>query len=218
MGRARDISKVFSTNTALATDSEISAFNYLTQASASTVYQTKASAGLTLLTPTSIAATGGSGSISTNGAVSFTSASAISLNGVFSSTYDFYTIQVRAVNSSNTQTFNWRWRASGSDLTASNYYHARTSTSTGGSVTGAGAGATTTATIGQIATGMGFFTVFAAYTQTEPRLNGNSYNSELSGLTTFASGYRATQVTDGFTIYPSSGTITGKVSVYGYNE
>jgi hypothetical protein len=170
--------------------------------------------GLVLVKPSSVVG----GTDNGKGTVSFSGASAVSLNGVFSSTYDFYEIQIRAVNSSNTQTFNWRWRASGSDLTAANYYHARTSTSTGGSVTGAGAGATSTATIGQIATGMGFFTVFAAYTQTEPRLNGNSYNSELSGLTTFASGYRATQVADGFTIYSSSGTITGKVSVYGYNE
>ena len=92
MGRARDISKVFSTGTALATDTEVSAFNYLTQSSASTVYQTKATAGLTLLTPGSITNTGGSASIGTNGTVSFTSASAISLNNVFSSTYENYKI------------------------------------------------------------------------------------------------------------------------------
>jgi hypothetical protein len=207
MARSRDISKVLSSNTTLATDAEVAA-----------TYQTKAAAGLTLIIPTSIAATGGSGSISTNGAVSFTSASAISLNGVFSSTYDFYTIQLRAVNSSNTQNFLWRWRAAGSDLTALNYYNARMQTTTGGVVSGGGAGAANSAQLNQIATGMGFYTIFTAYTQTEPRLNGNSYNSELSGLTTFASGYRATQAVDGFTVYPGSGTITGKVSVYGYNE
>ena len=72
MGRARDISKVFSTGTALATDTEVS-----------TTYQTKAAAGLTLLTPSTISNTGGSASIGTNGTVSFTSASAISLNDIF---------------------------------------------------------------------------------------------------------------------------------------
>ena len=151
------------------------------------------------------------------GTVSFTSASTVSLNGVFSSTYDFYIIQIRAVNSSNTQSFLWKWRNAGSDLGAANYYNARLSVNTSGTVTGAGVGATTTSNFGQIATGMGFFTVFAAYTQTEPRLNGNAYNSELSGLSTFASGYRATQAADGFTISTSSGNITGVVSVYGYN-
>ena len=48
MGRARDISKVFSTGTALATDTEVSG-SYLTLASASTTYQTKASNALVLL-------------------------------------------------------------------------------------------------------------------------------------------------------------------------
>ena len=52
MGRARDISKVFSTSTALATDTEVSG-SYLTLASASTTYQTRATAGLTLLNTTS---------------------------------------------------------------------------------------------------------------------------------------------------------------------
>ena len=152
------------------------------------------------------------------GTVSFSAASTVSLNGVFSSTYEFYLIQIKAVCSLNTQNFNWRWRASGSDITASNYYFARSNTNTSGTVSGAGTGATTTATLNQIATGHGFYSIFAGHTQTEPRLNGNSYNAELSGLTTFASGYRATQAVDGFTIYPGGGTITGIVSVYGYNN
>jgi hypothetical protein len=38
MGRARDIANVLSTNTALATDAEVAAFNYLTQSSASSTY------------------------------------------------------------------------------------------------------------------------------------------------------------------------------------
>jgi hypothetical protein len=157
-----------------------------------------ASSGLTLINTTS-----------------FSAVASQSINSVFSATYEFYMIQIKAVCSLNTQSFNWRWRAAGSDITAANYYNARMQTTTGGVVSGAGAGATTTGTLNQIATGHGFYSIFAGHTQTEPRLNGNSYNSELSGLTTFASGYRATQAVDGFTIYPGGGTITGTVSVYG---
>ena len=111
MGRARDISKVFSTGTALATDTEVS-----------TTYQTKAAAGLTLLTPTSIVATGGSAtsSISSTGTVSFTSASTISLNDVFSTTYDNYRIIFRSTTSTTGQ-IKLRLRVSGSDNTTSNY-------------------------------------------------------------------------------------------------
>jgi|688.fasta_scaffold51440_2 hypothetical protein len=157
-----------------------------------------ASSGLTLINTTS-----------------FSAVASQSINSVFSATYEFYMIQMKVVCSLNTQNFNWRWRASGSDITASNYYFARSNTTTGGVVSGNGTGATTTATLNQIATGHGFYSIFAGHTQTEPRLNGNSYNSELSGLTTFASGYRATQAVDGFTVYPASGTITGTISVYG---
>jgi len=57
----------------------------ITAATASATYAPVAAGGLVQITPTSIAVTGGSGSISATGAVSFTSASAISLNGVFSS-------------------------------------------------------------------------------------------------------------------------------------
>lgn len=62
MGRARDIANVLSSSTNIALDSEL---------------------GLSLITPTSVATSGGSSTISATGAVSFTSASAISLNGCF---------------------------------------------------------------------------------------------------------------------------------------
>jgi len=174
-------------------------------------------AGLAKIVPSSVAVGSGTGSADSLGTVTFSGCSSVSLNGVFSSKYEFYMIQLIAVNSSNTQNFLCRWRAAGSDITATNYYNARMQTTTGGVVSGGGAGAANSAQLNQIATGMGFYTIFTAYTQTEPRLNGNSYNSEISGLTTFASGYRATQAVDGFTIYSGSGNITGVVSVYGHN-
>ena len=73
MGRARDLANILSSSGNVTLDSEL---------------------GLSLITPNSIAATGGSAtsSISSTGAVSFTSASAISLNNVFNSTYENYKI------------------------------------------------------------------------------------------------------------------------------
>jgi hypothetical protein len=73
MGRARDLANILSSSGNVALDSEM---------------------GLSLITPTSITATGGSGSITATGAVSFTSVSAISLDGVFSTTYDNYMVQI----------------------------------------------------------------------------------------------------------------------------
>jgi hypothetical protein len=102
MGRARDLANILSSSGNVALDSEM---------------------GLSLITPTSIATTGGSAtsSISSTGAVSFTSASAISLNDVFSATYDNYKIILDA-NASNTSSgFSFRLRVSGSDDTNSVY-------------------------------------------------------------------------------------------------
>ena len=121
MGRARDISKVFSTGTALATDTEVSAFNYLTQSSASTVYQTKATAGLTLLTPGSITNTGGTASIGANGTVTFSGVSSQSINNVFSTTYDSYFLTWTIDGSTTAQSLTMRVRVSGSDNSSADY-------------------------------------------------------------------------------------------------
>jgi hypothetical protein len=111
MGRARDISKVFSTGTALATDTEVS-----------TTYQTKATAGLTFITPTSIANTGGTSSIGASGTITFTGVSNISLNNVFSSTYTNYRVLLNCTSGSGNLSI--RLRSSGADNTSSVYNNA----------------------------------------------------------------------------------------------
>jgi hypothetical protein len=84
--------------------------NYLQHPSSSTTNITLAStgavavngamtgAGLDLITPTSIAYSGGSASVS-GGAVTFSAASTVSVNNCFSSTYDNYRIVFRGSQS-----------------------------------------------------------------------------------------------------------------------
>ncbi len=100
MARSRDISKVLSSSTSIALDNEL---------------------GLSLITPSSIAATGGSGSISSTGKISFTSASSISLNGIFSSTYQNYKVLFQVTAPTSGVDLTLRLRASGSDLTGASY-------------------------------------------------------------------------------------------------
>jgi hypothetical protein len=57
-------------------------------------YQTKAATGLIKLIPTSVAVGSGSGSASASGTVTFSGASSVTLNNVFSATYDTYQIIV----------------------------------------------------------------------------------------------------------------------------
>jgi len=80
--------------------------------------------GLVVMTPTSIASTGtgNSSSINADGSVDFASCATLSLNGVFTSSYDNYMVVMRSVASNNAETGNIRLRASGSDnSTASSY-------------------------------------------------------------------------------------------------
>lgn len=170
--------------------------------------------GLILIKPSSVV----NGTDNDKGTVSFSGASSVSLNDVFSSKYEFYQINIRAVNSSNTQTLNFRLRASASDLSGANYYYGRVLGNTSTTVSSSGGSATTAAVTTGIATGDCFQTIRFAYTQTEPRWEGNGYNSETSAITTFAGGYRATQAVSGISFYASSGNITGTLSVFGYNN
>jgi hypothetical protein len=111
MGRTRDVSKILTSNTSI-----------LSLASASSIYQTIEKTGLIELTPSTISVSGGSGSISATGAVSFTSASAISLNDVFSSTYDNYKI-VYAFDAGSTTINTFRLRVSSTDASGADYNH-----------------------------------------------------------------------------------------------
>jgi len=208
MGRARDISKVFSTGTALATDTEVS-----------TTYQTKATAGLTLITPTSIANTSGTASIGANGTITFSGVSTISLNNVFTSTYNNYRI-VAYFTSSSDIAVRFRFRNSGSDNTTSNYwwggyYQGLGSTTTVYGETGGG-GVTSAIVAGAGSLGGAFnIDVYSPKLTNYTLMSGlapTSYNKQ------YALQFRDTASFDGFTFYPDSLTLTGTISVYGYNQ
>jgi hypothetical protein len=77
-------------------------------------------AGLKLIVPSSVAGSGVS--VSASGKVTFTTTQAVSINGVFSATYDNYLIVVGSgVIASSAETLSIRLRASGTDATGTNY-------------------------------------------------------------------------------------------------
>jgi hypothetical protein len=205
MGRTRDVSKILTSNTSI-----------LSLASASSIYQTIATTGLVEITPPTISVTGGSGSVSSTGVVSFTSASAISLNNVFSSTYDNYKILFISEGASTDNSVNIRLRASGSDNSTSNY----------------NSGSSTASYLNQTSWPFPVTTVRDKFYIVEvyfPKLAQRTYAKCDVGM--FASpGAYATQnnfgayftgadVFDSLTFIVSTGTITsGKFYVYGYNK
>jgi hypothetical protein len=173
--------------------------------------------GLNVVTPTSIANSGGSASAS-GGQVTFTTVNSISLNGVFTSTYRNYCVVWNATGGTGSGPVYLRYRASGTDNTTSSYSSAGVFAAyAGGAVNGAGYGSST-------------FSVFHYWNggAVGQQRNINIFDPQSATNTSFGSvgsnqdvvayygGFfgAATQF-DGITIYPSSGTMTGTVRVYG---
>jgi hypothetical protein len=199
MGRARDIANVLSSSTNIALDSEL---------------------GLSLITPTSITVTGGSGSISTGGGVSFTSASAVSLNGCFSATYDNYKILID-LTGSTTDGAAIRLRASGTDSTSSysrQYVYADNTSPLYGRVTSQsswGAIDFTSTTRSSVS-----YDIFNPFLTRATSMSGiaNTKYPTAQTIPINAYGHDAGNSYDGLSLIPGSGTITGSIRVYGYRN
>ncbi len=212
MARSRDISKVLSSSTSLATDAEIAA-----------AYAPIAAGGLVQLIPTSITNTNGTASISSRGTVTFSGVSTLSLNGVFTSTYRNYKIFWTARHSTDTGCL-MRLRANGTDSTAgdTSYVAIYGGNSAGPSryIQGLNSAFETGAAWSQYnqkeitlsnptdtTYEKMFFLTFAA------RNGSNFYEAGTYG------GWKASNASfDGFSLIPSSGTMLGQISVYGIRE
>jgi hypothetical protein len=170
---------------------------------------------------------GGGGGLVLIDSATFSAQSSVSVDGCFDSTFDQYRILLRVCGShSGSNLLAMRVRASASDVT-SGYVAQLTSFVTDGSST----------TPNRIHTVSGYFPLGYLY-------NGSPYlsaaldisgpalvdSTELFGTgqsIEYGSGYRSSLIAghetngsavDGFTIYPASGTITGRYSVYGYEK
>jgi hypothetical protein len=222
MARSRDISKVLSSNSTLATDAEVAA-SYLSTASANALYAPVAAGGLVQITPTSIATTGGSAtsSISATGSVSFTGASSIALNNCFSSTYKNYFIICNMQGSTYTY-FNMRLRTA-TDFTGGSYNIQRSSVS---NTTYAATRATLEGSFVQVADisadrvtdfTMNIFNPNTTDSTELRSLGVSSSSGNLGMFDTLGSLNTSTQYT-GFNLIVNSGTVSGAISVYGYRN
>jgi hypothetical protein len=146
----------------------------------------------------------------------FSAVASQSINTVFNTNYNYYKISFDCTLSATDIALNFRLRASGTDQSAS-YYGGRNVVNTAG---GGGFSSTsnlTTFYLTQADTNKSFGTIeFSAVS--EPRWTYMAYQGNTSGYIGGAGGLEATYTADGFTIYPASGTMTGTVSVYGYNK
>jgi hypothetical protein len=212
MGRTRDVSKILTSNTSI-----------LSLASASSIYQTIAKTGLIEITPATISVTGGSGSISATGAVSFTSASAISLNDVFSGTYQNYRFLINLSGSSAQTSLRLRMR-SGTDVSGANYNCYATGYTSGTSTRFLNDLGGTSVKIGEMSGKFsGSYELMSPFEAVETLGTGqhfglNSTGNQNENNMNFSFKHGLSTSYPSFTIFPDSGTFTGTISVYGYNK
>ena len=178
--------------------------------------------GLVVMTPTSIASTGSgnSSSINADGSVDFSSCATLSLNGVFTSSYDNYMIAMR-LSSTDTGGIQVRFRASGTNNTTASSYVTQYISASSTSVTGARltdsfgyiAGARNTQRSGSTAF------IFGPYLA-QPTAWRNAGADDLSSaaIIDYAGTHNQSVAYDGFSLIVPTWTISGLLTVFGFNQ
>lgn len=175
--------------------------------------------GMKMVVPTSVAVGSGSGSVDTNGAVTFSGASSVSLNGCFTSAYQNYRIVINAKHASDAD-LTFRVRASGTDLSSSNsyyqgrYYVGETSSLAAGS---GNASLQTSWDLNRIGTWAGSMVMDIANPQTSDVTTASTISSGAYFQVLGQSLNNNTISYDGFTVI-SGGSATGTIRVYGYKN
>jgi hypothetical protein len=181
-------------------------------------------ASLIQVVPSSVAVGSGTGSVSTKGTVTISGASTVSLNDVFSSSYDRYKIIINQTGASVTNgQLQMRLRVAGSDNSATNYREQYI-------------GADSTTVFGGRSTGISFWFIGRVLNdhRTWVELDiinpfdsslrptfWNNYNDTITGTMSMVSTSGALDVTTsytGFTVIAETGNMTGSIYVYGYNK
>ena len=180
--------------------------------------------GLVLIKPSTVVG----GTDNGKGTVSFSAASSISLNDVFSSTYDNYRIIMNLTTSSTNTSIAWRARVSGADNSSSNYMWNKllwNSNSTPGTATNGSGGLTTWAYFGEAgqtsAMSLIEMEINGMFASTRAKsISSTSTDDGATGITQirWGAGMNVTTSYTSISLIPVSGTITGSVSVYGYNK
>ncbi len=174
--------------------------------------------GLVLVKPSSVVG----GTDNGKGTVTFSASSAVSLNDVFSSTYQNYRIILQSTNTS-AAAIRMRLRVSNADSTANSYGTGYYYKQLGGAGVGSiSDGFTTSWTVqqdsAQSASNVTIdifrpFEVTSTFTHFFNNTTDNIHAIYLGGNV-----FNASTSFTGFTIYPASSSISGTVSVYGYNK
>jgi hypothetical protein len=190
-----------------------------------TTWSTPTAGGLIQIVPSSVAVGSGSGSANANGFVTFTGVSSVSLNDVFSATYDSYRLVFFFNTPSTDLDINLRFRVSGADNSAGSYSRAIVESNssavtnryfisqTSHEIMNCDGG--TTSGYGGVIDLQNPFTSLA----TSGQIVSQGWDSA-GGLRGRAGGLNFFTTTSftGFSFLTTTGTISGAISVYGYRD
>jgi hypothetical protein len=180
--------------------------------------------GMKLVVPTSVAVGSGSGSVSTQGTVTFSGASSISLNSCFSANYSNYKMILNITSFSANNYPVLRLRSGTTDNSSTNYNAAFIErASTGTTVTGYAGSSSTGFQLGYTVNN-GSFNTLELFSPFETDYTGYFNLSTSKNATVSSPNYveykagtmSVTTPYDGCSIVAGSGTLTGTVRVYGY--
>jgi len=148
---------------------------------------------------------------------SFGVVSSQSFNNVFNANYKTYRLVLRIVGSGQIA-FYMKLRASGIDTSSAYYYAGQYQSSSTTSEGGEAGSNTSYFQIGGIDGQRGFLTVDLNGPFESASTQFTAFGWDGSYKRIYAGGNGLTTSHDGFSLIPASGTITGSVSIYGYNE
>ena len=180
--------------------------------------------GLAKIVPTSVAVGSGSGSVDSNGNVTFSGASSISVNGCFNSSYENYRLLISSGSNSNNTNVNFRFRVSGTDNTSANYYIQRSMVNQSGTASASSDNGATAFTLSTNTTGGTMIAhsldILQPFKVDRKFLFGTGFDvvSASYGTRFYGAQFNDTISFDGFTLINSSGLFSGTLRVYGYNN
>ena len=170
--------------------------------------------GLVLIKPSTVV----NGTDNGKGTVSFSAVGSVSLNGVFTSTYENYKVIFSLDVATGTPNLTFRFRAAGSDNSTSGYF--LFGDRSGGAVSNVASLSQTSMLLGNASTSTnnGILEIFKPQLTATKAVQANYYYSNNGENYDLFCGTNFTTSSDGFSLITASSTFTGTVSVYGYNK
>lgn len=188
-------------------------------------YDTEKSVGLVPISPSSVVVTTGTATANSMGQVSFTGASSVSLNNVFSNKFRNYRIVLTHENATQTGGMFFKYRTAGTDNSAANGY-LQTGLIARQNATQSYFNFTSTVHVlyDWVATAQwshAILDIFRPYATAKTEISGKAFGYSSSSISSytydgiFDSGNPSF---DGFSLHPSTGLVDGTVQVFGYND